>query len=229
MRHLLKILLVLLIVRSNAGYSSSKDAAGMDVGSEVVTTRHTLSLRGSPLAYIARAGFIPILDEASGDVHAKIFFVSYTAIPQSGGPARPLTFVTAGGPGEPAALGELHFRSDVPYDPGTLTLIRGWRCSTSTANCVDPQALVNLQHAMRANPSLQVMITSGYYDLNCPYFGTKLALSHFDSDLRARVNVIYYQAGHHVPPEHRAAVARFIQGALATSRKTGGVHAQSSR
>jgi carboxypeptidase C (cathepsin A) len=70
---------------------------------------------------------------------------------------------------------------------------------------------------MRANPSLRVMITSGYYDLNCPYFGTKLAISQFAPDLGARVNVIYYQSGHRVPPELREAVAKFIRDVLAMS------------
>ncbi len=66
---------------------------------------------------------------------------------------------------------------------------------------------------MRANPSLRVMITSGYFDLNCPYFGTELAVAQFELDLRGRLNVIYYHSGHHVLPEHRAAVAGFIQSA----------------
>jgi predicted esterase len=80
---------------------------------------------------------------------------------------------------------------------------------------------VALQHAMRENPALRVMITNGYYDLGCPYFGTKMAISQLEPDLRARVTAVYYQAGHNLPPEHREAVARFIRSVLATSGKGG--------
>jgi len=72
---------------------------------------------------------------------------------------------------------------------------------------------------MRENPSLRVMITNGYYDTGCPYFGTKLAVSQLAPRLRARVSVTYFQAGHVPPPELRAAVAHFIQGTLAPSEK----------
>jgi carboxypeptidase C (cathepsin A) len=498
MRSILRALVVLLLLRSDAGHSQSVDSVVPDAGSGVVTTRHTIAVKGTPLAYTARAGFIPILDEATGEVHAKIFFVSYTAEPHSGQPPRPLTFFTMGGPVEPATLsdigprllkgdsadgpsppppyemvdnqetwlattdlvlidpvgtgysratkleyatqyynpdgdaesiaqtmqlylklyepttrrpifvagvsygsirtaliadiairraiplrglilassalaeqpyrdvfhrtdrsyiqwlptftataffhkklppdlqrnfdqalgqaeawaadafpkllaqadalsseqlgaaaaqmarltglspdvirehkfrflpddflrellgadwsvlglgdsrktkaddgagegnaltafeipsslylkGELQFQSEVPYDSGVFTLIKGWHCAPSNHNCVDPQALVRLQHAMRANPSLRVMITTGYYDLVCPYFGSKWAISQIAPALRARVNIVYYQAGHHVPPEHRAAVSRFIEGASAISGNINGVRAQGSQ
>jgi carboxypeptidase C (cathepsin A) len=80
-------------------------------GREIVTTKHTVTVDGAPLPYTARAGFIPLLDEATGEVHAKIFFVSYTVAPKRGSPARPLTFYTNGGPPEPATLAALGPRS----------------------------------------------------------------------------------------------------------------------
>jgi multidrug efflux system membrane fusion protein len=111
--------------------------------------------------------------------------------------------------------GELQFKTQASYDAGFLTLARGWQCPS--ANCFDAEAFARLQRAMRASPRLRVMITSGYYDLNCPYLGTKLALKQLEPGLRARVQAVYYQAGHFLPPEHRAEVARFIGRALATS------------
>jgi len=83
-----------------------------------VTTRRTITVRGTRLSYTARAGFIPILDEAAREVRAKLFFVSYTVDSKRGRPARPLTFVTAGGPPEPDTLdddaGPRSLKADVP-------------------------------------------------------------------------------------------------------------------
>ena len=487
-----------------AGHALSFDSTGTDVGSEIVTTRHTTTVHGTPLAYTARAGFIPLLDEAAGEVHAKIFFVSYTVEPNRGSPARPLTFYTAGGPGESATLeafgprslkdvkvqehlppppyemvdnqetwltftdlvlidpvgtgysratrpeyaaqyynrdgdaesiaqfiqlylqryeptmrqpifvggvsygsirtaliadiasrrgiplrgliltssalanqprldnqprlsdlsyalqlptftataffhkklspdlqrnfdealeqaeswaaneypkllaqgdalsgdqlrtaavemarltglspevvlynrfrflpdaflrellgadwtpaglydsrrlkadqaasgidknwnpvlsslylgGELHFRSEFPYADFIETWVNvhlhGWHCGPSGDNdcTAAPQALVKLQRAMRENHSLRVMITNGYYDLDCPYFGTKRAISQLEPDLISRVSITYYKTGHMPPPEHREEVARFIQKVSTISRKTGSAHVQSVR
>ncbi|HEY6456116.1 MAG TPA: hypothetical protein VIY90_12645 [Steroidobacteraceae bacterium] len=93
------------------GYSRHVDAASPDSPSEAVTTRHTIRIGATPLSYTARAGFIPIRDEATGAMHAKIFFVSYTAKRRPGQAARPLTFYTNGGPVTPATLSDLGPRS----------------------------------------------------------------------------------------------------------------------
>jgi len=121
--------------------------------------------------------------------------------------------------------GELQVRSEMPYAADPLFL--KWNCGI---NCgANSQALLKLQHAMRENPSLQVMITNGYYDFATPYFGTKHAISQLEPDLRSRVRITYYRTGHKPPPEHRDEVARFIQKVSAISRKMGNVHAQSAR
>ena len=64
-----------------------------------VVTKHTLSVRGTPLAYTATTGFLPLRSDA-GDLEAKIFFVAYT-LDRGSAPAsrRPLTFSFNGGPG----------------------------------------------------------------------------------------------------------------------------------
>jgi carboxypeptidase C (cathepsin A) len=56
------------------------------------------------IRYAARAGLIPIRDNETGDVHANMFFVSYTGDRAPGAPPRPLTFAWNGGPGSNAAL-----------------------------------------------------------------------------------------------------------------------------
>jgi len=103
-------LVLSLLLSTGAGRALAADPR-TDVGSEIVTTRHTITVKGAPLAYTARAGFIPLVDKATGEVHAKIFFVSYTVERTRGSAVRPLTFYTEGGPGAPATLDELGPRS----------------------------------------------------------------------------------------------------------------------
>jgi carboxypeptidase C (cathepsin A) len=70
----------------------------------IVTTHHEVTIAGRTLRYSARAGRIPIRDNEAGDIHGRMFFVSYTLDRPAGSPARPLTFVWNGGPGSNAAL-----------------------------------------------------------------------------------------------------------------------------
>ena len=123
---------------------------------------------------------------------------------------------------------ELHFESRVPYasflSPVSVNIFfHGWNCEAREDNstCLAaPRAWLRLQRAMRENPSLRVMITNGYYDTGCPYFGTKMAVGQLAPDLRARVSVIDFQAGHSLPPELRAAVAGFVRSTLASGHRT---------
>jgi carboxypeptidase C (cathepsin A) len=64
------------------------------------------------------------------------------------------------------------------------------------------------------------LLANGYYDFVTPYFGTKQAISQLAPDLRARVSVTYYEAGHLPPREHREVVAEFIQS-VTMSKKNG--------
>jgi len=65
----------------------------------IVATRHTLVLNGKTLRYTARAGLLPLYVNDTGELMARMFFISYTADAASGEPRRPLTFVWNGGPG----------------------------------------------------------------------------------------------------------------------------------
>ena len=55
-----------------------------------------------------------------------------------------------------------------------------------------------LRQAMHKNPSLKVLVTSGYYDLATPYFASDYTVDHMqlDSELRRNIRVAYYEAGH---------------------------------
>ena len=42
----------------------------------IVTTRHEITLDGRTLGYTARAGLLPIRDNATGEAHAHMYFLS---------------------------------------------------------------------------------------------------------------------------------------------------------
>ena len=43
---------------------------------ELVTTRHQVTVAGTPLAYTARAGLLAIRDNGTGEPHGHVFFVA---------------------------------------------------------------------------------------------------------------------------------------------------------
>lgn len=88
---------------SGAGPPSSP-APERSVDGDVVTTRHAITLDGRPFPYAARAGTLPIRDDATGEVRADVFFVAYSVAPASGEGPRPLLFAWNGGPGSNAGL-----------------------------------------------------------------------------------------------------------------------------
>lgn len=67
------------------------------VAETAVTTSHSLTLKGKPIAYKATAGTLVITD-ASGKPEGSLFYVAYTVEPQKG-EKRPVTFLFNGGPG----------------------------------------------------------------------------------------------------------------------------------
>lgn len=92
--------------------------------SVLVTTRHQVSVGGTTLRYRATAGTLPIANNEAGEVHGRIFFVSYTldGVPPA---RRPVTFLWNGGPGSSASqvhllgFGPKRFRTaeDYPTTP----------------------------------------------------------------------------------------------------------------
>ena len=70
----------------------------------IVTTRHQITVEGRTLSYTARAGKLPIIDNEAGDVHAHMFFTSYTLDHGDNQEPRPITFLWNGGPGSSSSL-----------------------------------------------------------------------------------------------------------------------------
>lgn len=110
MRSILTALVLIRIILPTEVYSKPIDSSQSTVHSEAVS-QHTIKVAGRSLTYVARAGWIPLRNDATGEVSADIFFTSYIVKPRRRGPTRPLTFYTNGGPGGPATLSYLGPRS----------------------------------------------------------------------------------------------------------------------
>ncbi len=90
---------------------------------------------------------------------------------------------------------ELGFQSDLPYEILTGR-VRPWSFSEFAGSYVN--VAEDLRSAMTQNPSLQVFVGNGYYDLATPFFATEYTFDHigFDPDYKRRVTMKYYEAGH---------------------------------
>jgi carboxypeptidase C (cathepsin A) len=57
---------------------------------------------------------------------------------------------------------------------------------------------VDLGHAMGYNPSLQVLVLNGYYDLATPFLATEYMMSHLllEKAQQPHIQMKYFEAGH---------------------------------
>jgi len=84
-----------------------------------------------------------------------------------------------------------------------------------------PNVMGDLVDAMITNPRLFVQVENGYYDMATPFFATEYTMNHLGlpSDLRDRLTLDYYPAGHmmYLQDESRVAlhdnIARFVDKA----------------
>ncbi|MFL5296635.1 MAG: S10 family serine carboxypeptidase-like protein [Phenylobacterium sp.] len=65
----------------------------------MVVSHGRVMIDGKPLAYTAHAGLLPIYDNDTGQLAARMFVVAYNADLPAGASPRPLTFLWNGGPG----------------------------------------------------------------------------------------------------------------------------------
>jgi carboxypeptidase C (cathepsin A) len=105
-----------------AAYSSRPEASLASATEGVATTRHTLTLGGTAIAYTAKAGHLTARDPATAQPKASFFYVAYTA---DNPPAatRPVTFFYNGGPGSASVwlhLGSFGPKRLVTGVPGTV-------------------------------------------------------------------------------------------------------------
>lgn len=81
-----------------AGSTKARADAGAEDG--VTVTQRTMTLRdGRRLPYTARAGYLPLVNDATNETTAHVYFVAYTVAPSKNAQPRALTFVFPGGPG----------------------------------------------------------------------------------------------------------------------------------
>jgi carboxypeptidase C (cathepsin A) len=61
-----------------------------------------------------------------------------------------------------------------------------------------PNTNVDLAHAMKKNPSMQILVQQGYFDLATPFLATKYYIDHLDitPELRRNITLEMYDAGH---------------------------------
>jgi carboxypeptidase C (cathepsin A) len=100
----LKIILLAVVVIAGA---SAADAAGAAKHQpfeaapqdEMAVTHNQVVIGGKPLRYTTRTGLIPIYDDATGTLMARMFVMAYMVERAPGQKPRPLTFLWNGGPG----------------------------------------------------------------------------------------------------------------------------------
>jgi carboxypeptidase C (cathepsin A) len=116
---------------------------------------------------------------------------------------------------------ELKYYTDEPYEVLT-DKVEPWSFEKFQNRYVNVAEM--LRQAMTQNPSLQVMIAAGYYDLATPFFATEYTVSHMGlaPSLSGHMSLTYCDAGHmlYTKPAcldslHKA-MADFYQKALPT-------------
>lgn len=81
---------------------TSKDDARPDPEDRIVTTRHTLKIRGREIKYTAQVGTVVLREEVDREGHkakAEMFFIAFTRDGVRNRAKRPVTFSFNGGPG----------------------------------------------------------------------------------------------------------------------------------
>lgn len=90
---------------------------------------------------------------------------------------------------------ELKFEQDLPYEILT-NLYETWDFDEFANQYVN--VAETLRKAMSLNPSLQVFVANGYFDLATPYFATEYTFNHLQIDptLEENITMENYRAGH---------------------------------
>ena len=138
-------------------------------------------------------------------------------------------FSSAVGPSYLAAFMD-YYRSDLEVDIDANYVVSGnvfmqWDWSHKQPDLQGfplpfPNTSVDLAYAMKMNPSMQVLVQQGYFDLATPHFATEYVLDHMDlsDELRKNISLKYYEAGHmmyvHEPSlaQFKTDLAQFVNG-----------------
>ena len=103
----------------------------------------------------------------------------------------------------------LGFRTELKYDLLNLDVNRKW--DYKQGDDLVSRGMPDLRKLMAVNPSLRVFIANGYFDLTCPFAGSRWLIEHMPVG-RDRVQLKVYPGGHmlYTRPDSRAALARDV-------------------
>ena len=101
---------LILLVDANAQNKDDKSTNALNVlnPDNVVTTNHTVTIKGNSIPYKAIAGTIPVWND-SGKITAGVFFTYYERNDIQDRTSRPLVISFNGGPGTPSVWMELGY------------------------------------------------------------------------------------------------------------------------
>ena len=116
----------------------------------IVVTHGQIALQGKTLRYTARAGLLPLLDNDTGGLMGRMFFVSYTLDQPPGAATRPLTFVWNGGPGSNA--GQVHVVGFGPKRVKTGDTYTAWGPNTETELRDNPETWFGVSDLVFVDP-----------------------------------------------------------------------------
>lgn len=90
---------------------------------------------------------------------------------------------------------ELNFHTTESYRTVAYGVLPPWDYGTQGGF---PDTSEMLRRAMEQNPHMKVMLCCGWYDLACPYFGMRYAISHMgeQESLKKNIRFAYFPAGH---------------------------------
>lgn len=91
---------------------------------------------------------------------------------------------------------ELGYKTDLPYEILTGR-VHPWTYGTEHDQGY-VEVASDLRSAISQNPSLQVLVACGYYDLATPYFAAEYTMSHLGLDpaLQKNIRFTHYESGH---------------------------------
>ena len=83
---------------------------------------------------------------------------------------------------------ELKYETALPYEILSMKANESWNWSSATGGLGYVNVVDTLHQAMSENKYLKVLIASGYYDLDTPYFASKYTANHLGLDSKLRKN-----------------------------------------
>jgi carboxypeptidase C (cathepsin A) len=110
----------------------------------------------------------------------------------------------------------LGYHTELKYDLLNLEVNRAWDYKAD-GNLVSP-GVPDLRKLLALNPSLRVFIAHGYFDLACPFSGSRWLVEHIPVG-RDRVRLKVYPGGHmlYTRPDSRAALSHDVAALYATA------------